>query len=77
MPPKTDINRQGWETTVRERALNRALALARACARRRAINERARVVGETAMRPQDFPILCETCLGDNPYVRMVRELAER
>ena len=76
MPPKTDINRQGWETTVRERALNRALALLLACVRRRAINA-CMVVGETAMRPQDFPILCETCLGDNPYVRMVRERAER
>ena len=21
---------------------------------------------------QEFPILCQTCLGDNPYLRMVR-----
>ena len=23
---------------------------------------------------QDFPILCQTCLGDNPYIRMVNIL---
>ena len=22
---------------------------------------------------QEFPILCQTCLGDNPYVRMVSD----
>ena len=21
----------------------------------------------------EFPILCETCLGDNPYIRMVKK----
>jgi len=26
-----------------------------------------------AFQPDEFPILCETCLGDNPYLRMTRE----
>jgi len=36
MPPKSDINKAGWEHS-------------------------------------EFPILCETCLGDNPFIRMSKQ----
>ena len=27
----------------------------------------------SSFQPEEFPILCETCLGENPYLRMTRE----
>jgi hypothetical protein len=28
--------------------------------------------GSAAEGQEEFPILCATCLGENPYIRMVR-----
>jgi len=39
-----------------------------------------RIVTDVALDGQEtatFPILCETCLGDNPYVRMIQSQADK
>lgn len=38
-----------------------------------AMSKSANIYSRQAWEESDFPILCNTCLGDNPYVRMTKE----
>lgn len=55
-------NRQNWEDSV---SFGNKLIL------RRYYNRSLLIVNNVGFSLQDFPILCQTCLGDNPYIRMV------